>query len=113
MTEHPINMITGRPAEPWAIEAMERGQAKRAHAVKMLEWDDESIADLIRDGMSDAQDMDTSIGDLARAAVKALRKECLLVAPSALSQRNAHDDCLTRQTKENNDAAYSHIPCRL
>lgn len=41
-------------------------------------WDDESIADLISDTMSDTNDMDVRFSDFARATVKALRKEGLL-----------------------------------
>lgn len=54
-----------------------RDDAMAQHIARLLNldaMDDQELADLFSDAMSDVQDFDTGIGDLAKAAVRRLRK---------------------------------------
>lgn len=64
---------------PFADCANEDSAEKLLLALNVArDWDEEDIVTLVSDAMSDAQDLDVGLTDLARAAVSALKKEGLL-----------------------------------
>ena len=62
-------------------DAVNEAEAAKAVAVfnrGATDWDDEDVVQLIGEAMSEAQDIDVDIYQLARAGFDALRKEGLL-----------------------------------